>query len=122
MALPIPQNKQNVQARKSLINELQTLTENGEIDKNSFDFFMEKLNEAGELTLAMNHVHKRDKDVKEKLKKTAEYQEKIKVAQMKKYVKAKQEKNLDETNGALELIANQLGSGKGQKLKNLLTE
>lgn len=121
MSLAIPNNKQEIQHKKSLVGELTKLQESGEIDATDLEHFIEKLNEAGELTLMMSNVNEREKNVKAELRKSEEYQAKIKVAQMKKYVKARQEKNLDETNGALELIIKRLGSGKARELKKLLT-
>lgn len=121
MSLAIPNNKQEIQQKKSLVGELTKLQESGEIDATDLEHFIEKLNEAGELTLMMSNVNEREKNVKAELRKSEEYQAKIKVAQMKKYVKARQEKNLDETNGALELIIKRLGSGKARELKKLLT-
>lgn len=121
MGLAIPKQNQSIDKRKSIANELGRLVDEGKIDESSYNHFMSKLNEAGELTLAMQEVNKREQKVKDKLKKSEEYQEKIKVSQMKKYVKAKQEKNLDETYGALELITTQIGGPDGKNLKKLLT-
>lgn len=121
MGLPIPKQNQSIDKRKSIANELGRLVDEGKIDESSYNHFMSKLNEAGELTLAMQEVNKREQKVKDKLRKSDEYQEKRKVSQMKKYVKAKQEKNLDETYGALDLIITQLGGSDGRDLKKLLT-
>jgi hypothetical protein len=121
MGLLIPKQNQSIDKRKSIANELGRLVDEGKIDESSYNHFMSKLNEAGELTLAMQEVNKREQKVKDKLRKSDEYQEKRKVSQMKKYVKAQQEKNLDETYGALELITTQLGGSDGKNLKKLLT-
>lgn len=123
MSLAIPNKKQAVKApRKSVVSELATLKDEGLIETSTFEFFVDKINEAGELNLSMAAVQEKEKNVKAELIKSPAYQKKIQVAKMKKYVKAMQEKNLDETNGALELIVQQLGPGKAQSIKNLLTE
>jgi len=120
MGLPIPNNKQVAVKRKSLLSELKKLSNEGTISPEVFDHFHSKIEEGGEISLALNTINDRDKAIKAKLRNTEEYKAKIEVAKQKKALKAMQEKNLDETKGAIELIVKQHGNKLSADTKNLL--
>lgn len=121
MSLTIPQNKAVATKRKSILAELKHLANEGIIEPEVFEHFHEKIEEGGELNLAMNSLNEKDKFIKSKLRNTKEYKDKIEVAKHKKFIKAMQEKNLDETRGAIELIVKQHGNKLSNETKNILS-
>lgn len=121
MGLNIPQNKLEARKNKSFLAVLDKLHQEGQIDSEVFNHFVEKLKESGELNLAMQIVSEKDKHVKHKLRHTKEYQEKIEISKQRKFIKAKKERNLDETRGALELILKQCGNSLTHDERKLLS-
>lgn len=120
MGLPIKQNNVQTNKRKSVIEIFTELNKRKFIDDKTLNHFIEKVKEAGELTMSMNNILDREKLVREELKKTDAYQKKMKIAKWKKEIKAAQDSNNDELQGAIGVILAQVGKELPSDVKKQL--
>jgi len=120
MSLQRPNNKAVQVKTKSILHGIKGLNEQGLISNEIVDLFEEKINEGGELNLILSQLKEKDKEIKEELKNTPEYKSKIEIAKKMKQARAMQERNLDETRGALETVKTMLGDAAPKELNKLL--
>lgn len=106
--LKITKPNQPAQVRESILDELEVLVDEGFLDKEILDHFRTQLTYSGELHLHMEALIEKTKQNNEALKRTKEYEKKMKLKGFTKYKKSEIEQTNHEVKGALDIIKKQL--------------